>query len=150
MAGAKGVFVVDASSIVRAALTDGSAAAKLLDALLDSGLLISSVAILNEVEEVLKRPKFRRWRSHASMQALALRIRTAARLVVPNVAVRECRDLSDDKYLEAALVATALHDPEQPVTIVSDDKDLLALDPWHGEVRILKPEAALVALANAT
>lgn len=37
MAGREGIFVVDASSIVRAALTDGSAAARLLDALFDRG-----------------------------------------------------------------------------------------------------------------
>jgi hypothetical protein len=57
MAGVEGLFIVDASSIVRAALTDGSAAATLLDALLDRGLLVSSAAILDEVEEVLQPPE---------------------------------------------------------------------------------------------
>ena len=149
MAGAEGLFIVDASSIVRAALTDGSAAARLLDALLDRGLFASSAAILDEMEDVLRRPKFRQKRSEEWMQAFGLRIRVTARLVVPDVSVRECRDRSDDKYLEAALAASRLRDPVQPVTIVSDDQDLLALDPWRGEVRILKPEAALAALANA-
>lgn len=97
MALAKGVFIVDASSIVRAALTDGSAASRLLDVLLDRGLFASGVAILDEVEDVLRRPKFRRRRSDEWMQAFALRIRSAARLLVPDIAVRECRDPADDK-----------------------------------------------------
>lgn len=144
MAGAAGLFIVDASSIVGAALTDGSAATRLLEVLLDSGVFASSAEILDEVDEVLRRPKFQRRRSEARMRAFALRIRAAARLVVPETVVHECRDPSDDKYLEAALALRTLNDV---VTIVSDDRDLLTLDPWRGDIRILKPEAALAALA---
>lgn len=49
----------------------------------------------------------------------------------PAVAVAECRDPADDKYLELALAAGA-------GTIVSSDRDLLVLRPWRG-VRILRP-----------
>jgi predicted nucleic acid-binding protein len=68
--------------------------------------------------------------------------------VVPDIGVRECRDPSDDKYLEAAFAAAALHDSDALATIVSDDQDLLALDPWRAGIRILKPEAVLAALTN--
>ena len=149
MADVVGIFIVDASSIVRAALTDGSAAARLLDIFLDRGLFISSAAILDEVDEVLKRPKFRQRRSEAWMQAFSLRIRTAARLVVPEIVVQECRDPSDDKYLEAACAAIVAGNSNEVVIIVSDDQDLLALDPWRAKIRIVKPEAVLAGLGNA-
>jgi predicted nucleic acid-binding protein len=32
------------------------------------------------------------------------------------------------------------------VLLVTDDRDLLVLDPWREGIRILKPEAALAAL----
>ena len=49
----------------------------------------------------------------------------------PLVAVTDCRDLADNKYLELALAAKA-------IAIVSGDQDLLALHPWRG-IAILPP-----------
>jgi len=48
----------------------------------------------------------------------------------PAVAVRDCRDAKDNKYLELALAAGA-------DVIVTGDADLLDLDPWRG-VRIVR------------
>src|SRR5271166_5935564 len=49
----------------------------------------------------------------------------------PAVVVTECRDATDNKYLELAIAARAR-------TIVSGDRDLLVLHPWHG-ILILRP-----------
>jgi uncharacterized protein len=57
---------------------------------------------------------------------------------VPSIAVADCRDPKDDKYLELALAARAS-------LLISSDNDLLALHPWRG-VPILRP-ADYVALA---
>jgi uncharacterized protein len=68
----------------------------------------------------------------------------AAEVVEPAERVAECRDPGDDMVLEAALAAAPAADT---VIIVSDDRDLLVLDPWRG-IRVLKPEAALALLGE--
>ncbi len=55
----------------------------------------------------------------------------------PTIAVTDCSDPKDDKYLELALAAGA-H------TIISGDAHLLVLHPWRG-VRILRPAEYLGA-----
>jgi len=57
----------------------------------------------------------------------------AARRVVVTHRAQACRDPRDDKFLHAALNGEA-------EAIVSGDRDLLVLDPFHG-VRILSPSA---------
>ena len=141
------LVVVDASSLLRAALTSRSPARELLDTVLDHGLLVASREILNEVDMVLRRPKFARWLSSGRRQFFIQRISVAARLVEPTVKVADCRDPTDDKYLEAALAA-ASDAADGTVLFVTDDRDLLVLDPWREGIRILKPEAALAALAS--
>jgi predicted nucleic acid-binding protein len=49
----------------------------------------------------------------------------------PAVIVTGCRDAADNKYSELAIAAQAR-------TIVSSDRDLLVLHPWHG-IMILRP-----------
>jgi hypothetical protein len=49
----------------------------------------------------------------------------------PSHAVTDCRDATDNKYLELALAAGA-------DAIVSSDHDLLSLHPWQG-ILILRP-----------
>jgi len=139
------LVVVDASSLVRAALTSRSPARVLLDAVLDRGLLVASKEILEEVDTVLQRPKFLSWLPPEHRQYLVRRIAIAARLVEPTMKVEECRDPTDDKYLEAALAA-ASHAADGTVLLVTNDRDLLVLEPWREGIRILKPEAALAAL----
>jgi hypothetical protein len=139
------LIVVDASSLLRAALTSRSSARVLLDTVLDRGLLVASREILDEVETVLLRPKFARWLSAGYRQYFVRRIALASRLVEPTVQIRECRDPTDDKYLAAAL-AVASESWDGTVLVVTDDRDLLVLDPWREGIRILKPEAALAAL----
>ena len=126
-------------------LTRRSPACMLVDRVLDRGLLVASREILDEVDAVLRRPKFARWLSSERRQDFGRRIAVAARLVEPTSRVEECRDPTDDKYLEAALAA-ASDAADGTVLLVTDDRDLLVLDPWREGVRILKPEAALLAL----
>jgi len=117
----------------------------LVDRVLDRGLLVASREILDAVDAVLRRPKFARWLSSERRQDFGRRIAVAARLVEPTSRVEECRDPTDDKYLEAALAAPS-DAADGAVLLVTDDRDLLVLDPWREGVRILKPEAALLAL----
>jgi putative PIN family toxin of toxin-antitoxin system len=139
------LVVVDASSLIRAALTSQSPARVLVDAVLDRGLLVASREILDEVDTVLRRPKFTRWLSPGRRQDFVRRIAVAARLVEPTMRIKECRDPTDDKYLEAVFAA-AEEAADGTALLVTDDRDLLVLEPWREAIRILKPEAALAAL----
>jgi len=132
--------VVDTSSLVRAALNADSAAGRLIEHLSsaesDSRIVVSS-DILGELMEVLERPKFGRRLAPEQRRRFLLCLQATALFVVPEQRVGVCRDPADNMVLEAALVSG------NDVIIVSDDHDLLVLDPWH-DIRIVKPEAALV------
>jgi uncharacterized protein len=139
------LVVVDTGSLVRAALTSQSTAGVLLDTVLDRGLFVASREILDELDGMLQRPKFARWLSSSRRQNFVRRLGVAARLVEPTIKIAECRDPTDDKYLEAVFAA-ASDAPDGTALLVTDDRDLLVLDPWRRGVRILKPEAAVAAL----
>ena len=55
----------------------------------------------------------------------------AALWVEPREAVRDCRDPTDNRYLELALAAGAS-------AILTGDEDLLVLHPWRG-IPVLRP-----------
>lgn len=95
-----------------------------------------SDAVEAEVRAVFARPKFDRYLNPGRCEYILELLSIAARRVAPDVAVADCRDRKDNKYLELALAAGA-------DVIVSSDDDLLSLDPWRG-IRIVSP-AAFVA-----
>jgi putative PIN family toxin of toxin-antitoxin system len=79
----------------------------------------------------LSRPKFARAISLARRERFLEELRRSAIWFEPSIAVSDCRDAKDDKYLELALAAGA-------DMIVSSDEDLLVLHPWRG-IPILSP-----------
>jgi len=86
--------------------------------------------------EVLHRPELARFLGRAQRDEVLELVTAAAVWVEPAVAVTDCRDAKDNKYLELALASGA-------AAIVSSDDDLLVLDPWRGGVRILRPATYL-------
>lgn len=94
--------------------------------------LVFSEATFAELEDVLMREKFNRYVSPQSCGELLEVWRTSAffvSLAVLREAVTDCRDASDNKFLELALATEAS-------VIVTGDLDLLVLNPWRG-VRIM-------------
>jgi putative PIN family toxin of toxin-antitoxin system len=129
-------------------LNGGSAAGRLVVALLAEGRdgqLVISQAILHELAEVLARPKFSGRLAPERRRGFLLLLQATARTVEPTERVSACRDPADDMILEAALAAT--QGTAGPVVVISDDRDLLTLDPWRG-IRIIEPEAALELLGS--
>jgi putative PIN family toxin of toxin-antitoxin system len=100
--------------------------------------LALSDAVLAEVSDVFGRRYLRGKIDAKEIQAFVQQLAARARRIAPGRAVVECRDPSDNKYLELALAADA-------VAIVTGDRDLLELDPWRG-IRIVTP-AQFLALA---
>jgi uncharacterized protein len=90
------------------------------------------------VARVLSRPKFAARLPERVREGFITTLTGVTRLIELAAPVTECRDPDDDKYLALALAGGAS-------IVVSDDHDLLALDPWRG-VQIVKPEAALALL----
>ena len=117
-----------------------SAAGRLLDRLIADGRLVASLETLAEVEAVLARPKFAARLPETVRRRFLRRLALGALVVEVGERVRACRDPDDDKFLGVALAAGA-------EVIVSDDRDLLALDPWRG-IRVRKPEAILTELLD--
>jgi putative PIN family toxin of toxin-antitoxin system len=123
--------VFDASSIVGAALKEDSMPARALLLARSHDTICLSAAVEAEIREVLQRPKFRKYISHASRGRILDILGAAALIFEPVERVTDSRDTKDNKYLELALAAGAS-------TIVSSDDDLLVLDPWRG-IRIVRP-----------
>jgi putative PIN family toxin of toxin-antitoxin system len=103
-------------------------------------VLHASPAMLAELENVLKRPKF--GLGPEQVAAVLGLFRETIILVFPVVAVREITDdPDDDRVLEAVLAC-------QAETIVSGDRHLLALPVWRG-IRIMNPATFVEQLTQS-
>jgi uncharacterized protein len=123
--------VFDTNVVVSAMMLLGSPPRRAFDAALQHGQLLVSEAMLEELDDVLRRPKLAQYVSEEQrLEFLAAYIRDAEDVLV-TTRLRECRDPKDDKLLELAIAGKATH-------IVSGDQDLLTLSPFRGIV-ILTP-----------
>jgi putative PIN family toxin of toxin-antitoxin system len=96
-----------------------------------TGVVLVSVAILDEIESVLRRTRFDRYRDLDERLRYLRSFIDATTPVVVHESLHVCRDLSDNKFLELALSGGA-------DVIVTGDADLLCLHPWRG-IAILSP-----------
>ena len=123
--------VVDTNCLVSRLLLAESIAARAVRKAVDSSLLLVSEATMEELADVLARPRFDRYVSLGDRQQFLRLLGRIAEFVPIIYAVRECRDPKDDRFLEVALNGRA-------DVILSGDRDLLTLDPWRG-IEILAP-----------
>jgi putative PIN family toxin of toxin-antitoxin system len=108
---------------------------KLLDFVLAQAIVLASEATILELDEVLRRDKFRRYiADEIRLEFVAAFVRQCELINVQDT-VSVCRDPKDNKFLELALSAQATH-------ILSGDDDLLVLHPFRG-IEILSPSAFL-------
>nr|VFJ77589.1 MAG: putative toxin-antitoxin system toxin component, PIN family [Candidatus Kentron sp. FW] len=112
-------------------LTPGGVAAKAVDHVLASGILLVSEDTMNELARVLDRPKFDSYISREDRRRFIELLGGVARIVPVARKVHACRDPKDDMFLNVALNGEAK-------AIITGDGDLLALDPFHG-MRIITP-----------
>lgn len=102
-------------------------------------LLILSPAILKELEETLKEPELNFISEEEAFNLLGL-IRIKGLFVIPIHKINLCRDIHDNKILEAALKANASF-------IVTGDKDLLILKSFRN-ILIATPKEFLSRLGK--
>ena len=124
-------IIADTNCLVSRLLLPSSVPGDAVRKAVDSGLLLVSEATMNELADVLARPKFDRYIGLEDRQRFLRMLLRVAEFVPIVCSVRECRDPKDDKFLEVALNGKAN-------LIVTGDADLLALHPWRG-IAILSP-----------
>ncbi|MBK9091584.1 MAG: putative toxin-antitoxin system toxin component, PIN family [Anaerolineae bacterium] len=105
--------------------------------------LLQSRATLDEIVEVLHRPRLRTkyQLSDGVLRATIRLIVARSELVHPDVQIAACRDPKDDKFLEVAVTG-------QADVIVSGDEDLLTLTPF-ANIPIVSPARFLALLDRA-
>jgi putative PIN family toxin of toxin-antitoxin system len=124
-------IVADTNCLVSRLLLPSSVPSRSVRKAADFGLLLVSEATMDELADVLSRPKFDRYVSMQDRQQFLRLLGRIAELVTTGYPVHECRDPKDDKFLEVALNGKA-------DLILTGDADLLTLNPWRG-IAILSP-----------
>jgi uncharacterized protein len=127
--------VLDTGAVVGALLVPGSVPRRAFDRAFDGGKVLISTATIDELNEVLRRPRFEKYvEEEKRLEFLAALVREAELIEVLDV-VTECRDPKDNKFLELALSGRA-------TCIITGDEDLLVLHPFRG-IPIIAPQVYL-------
>lgn len=124
-------IVADTNVLVSRLLLPESVAAKAVRKAVDRGKLLVSDATLEELADVLSRPKFDPYVSIEERQEFIRLLTRVSERVVVTYPVKACRDPKDDKFLEVAVNGEA-------DIVVTGDKDLLTLHPFR-EIEIITP-----------
>ena len=123
--------VLDTNAIVSALLFNDSAPGRALIKALDTGTILVSAALAQELQDVLNRPRFDRYVTREERDEFLMAFMREAELVEITETVEVCRDPKDDRILELAVSGNADH-------IVTGDDDLLTLNPFRG-IAIVMP-----------
>jgi putative PIN family toxin of toxin-antitoxin system len=132
---ARARVVVDTNVLLSRLLVPGSVPAQAVRRAVDQGQILASEATLEELADVLSRPKFDRYLTVSERQQFLRLFMRIAQWVPILHPVQACRDPRDDKFLALAVNGEA-------GVIITADQDLLVLDPFR-DVRILEPAAYL-------
>lgn len=125
------LWVLDTNLLVSRLLAPGGTTARAVDQALASGVLLVSEATLEELANVLARPRFDPYVALADRQRFVAMLGGVARLIHVTRRFQSCRDPKDDKFLGVAVAGDAR-------AIVTGDRDLLELHPFHG-IEIVTP-----------
>lgn len=128
-------IVADTNLVISRLLLPESLPAKAVRKAVAEGQLLISDATLEELADVLSRPKFDSYVSLEDRQQFIRVLNRIAERVTITAPVKACRDPRDDKFLEVALHGDA-------DLIVTGDRDLLVLHPFRG-LDILSPRQYL-------
>jgi hypothetical protein len=123
--------VFDASTLVGALLKAGSVPERALLLARATATICISDAVEAEIRDVFSRSKFRKYLTPGRVASILAVLTAGAARFHPALAISDCRDPKDNKYLELALAAGAS-------TIVASDDDHLVLHPWRG-IEIVTP-----------
>ena len=123
--------VLDTNAIVSALLFNDSAPGLALIKALDTGAILVSATLAQELQDVLNRPRFDRYVTREERDEFLMAFMREAELVEITETVAACRDPKDDQILELAVSGNA-------DCIVTGDDDLLTMNPFRG-IAIIAP-----------
>ncbi|MBL7161197.1 MAG: putative toxin-antitoxin system toxin component, PIN family [Anaerolineales bacterium] len=126
-------FVFDTNILVSALFSKKSVPRKAFDKAVKEGEILVSLAVVDELNDVLMREKFNRYLKEADRIQFQIVLLQEATFIEITETIAECRDPKDNKFLELAVSGAA-------TAIVSGDKDLLVLHPFRG-IPILTPRS---------
>jgi putative PIN family toxin of toxin-antitoxin system len=124
-------IVVDTNVFVSRVLSWDSIPSQALGIVENHHILLTSYAIMEELAEVLLRPKFAAYITDDQSAGFLARLNNISEFVSIIHHITACRDPKDDKFLDVAVGGDA-H------CIITGDADLLALHPFRGIV-VLTP-----------
>lgn len=133
-------YVFDTNVIVSALLFKKSPPGQVFYRALGQGKILLSLAVAEELNEVLSREKFKRYLLPEERERFLNALFREVVLVEIIQRVQTCRDQKDDKFLELAINGKAQF-------IISGDEDLLCLNPFQG-IMILKPSDYLASIGK--
>ena len=110
------IYVLDSNCLISAELIYKSVNHQAYEKAFRNGIVVYSPSIIIEFESVFLRKKFDRYLSIQKRKYLIDIFKNDAYQVTPKVAMQECNDPKDDKYLELAVAVNA-------TCIISGDKD---------------------------
>jgi len=132
-------IVVDTSVVVSALLLPGSTPRRAFDRARQRGVLLSSGETVDELNAVLRRPKFNTYITEEQRLEFLAAMIQEAEIVLVTTTVLECRDPKDNKFLELAISGQATH-------VLTGDSDLLELHPFRG-IAVVTPQQFLTESA---
>lgn len=128
-------FVVDTNVIVSALMFPKSIPRQAFDRAKSQAILLTSAAIILELNEVLSRKRFERYFSTEERVQFLSKFLADAEIVEITETIQVCRDRKDDKFLELAVNGSA-------DCIITGDQDLLVLHPFRN-INIISPNEFL-------
>ena len=123
--------VFDTNAVVSALLFNDSVPGLALIKALDTGAILVSATLAQELQDVLNRPRFDRYLTREERDEFLMAFMREAELVEITETVAACRDPKDDQILELAVSGNA-------DCIVTGDDDLLTMNPFRG-IAIIAP-----------
>ena len=123
--------VVDTGVLISRILLPKSVPGQVVSKVVRYGRLLASTATMEELADVLARPKFDPYLTVAERQRFLRLVGRVAERVPIIHRIEACRDAKDDKFLELAINGNA-------AVVVTGDDDLLVLNPFR-DVPILTP-----------
>ena len=117
--------VFDASTLIGALLFPRSQHAQSFRDVISHHQTVASIETMQELVDVISRPKFDRYRAVADRAEFVRRYAAVVEMFIVTEMVNDCRDSRDNKFLALALAANAS-------AIISSDEELLVLNPYRG------------------
>ena len=122
---AKPRFVIDTNVLVSGILIFQSSSDKAYKKARSIGKILFSESSFQELEEILKRPKFNKYVSLESRNQFITKFKLESEQITITETINICRDSKDNKFLELAINGNADF-------IITGDQDLLVLNPFRG------------------